>query len=99
MTDADVVWELERSYPGLSFKAGTWDLHGEERAFWFVWVRYWLVCFLAMLLPFAKGALCAAAWARHRRRRAGLCPHCAYDLRATPDRCPECGHVPIQAKS
>lgn len=46
----------------------------------------------------AAFALCALlAWRKvaelRRRERPGLCPTCGYDLRATPERCPECGTV------
>jgi hypothetical protein len=41
-------------------------------------------------------SLPVAAWIWYRRRAPrspNQCTHCGYDLRATPDRCPECGAV------
>lgn len=53
---------------------------------------YWFVLSIPAVLP-ALWSLrfCRRIACRRHRIRYGLCLKCGYDLRATPDRCPECG--------
>ncbi|HEY7118309.1 MAG TPA: hypothetical protein VH475_17100 [Tepidisphaeraceae bacterium] len=53
----------------------------------YVGVPLYFVLILTIALPAVR------LWKRSRRPRPGTCARCGYDLRATPERCPECGQV------
>ena len=51
----------------------------------------WLPLVLSASWPIAGTMRTLRGRLRNRRRRAGCCGACGYDLRASADRCPECG--------
>jgi len=72
--------------PGLRVSTFSIDLTSTPHRAYMVGARYWFVLACCGVAP--------AAWLLVTRRRmphAGTCTRCGYDLRATPDRCPECG--------
>ena len=53
-----------------------------------IWLPYWFLCIITAVSP-------AVWWLRKPARgQPGRCETCGYDLRATPNRCPECGNAP-----
>jgi hypothetical protein len=90
----DSLFEAARWKTGA---AGIWIARGDAAEFgvtrgWFMIAsipNLWLLT--PWLIGPARYALSAISARRLRRR--GLCPYCGYDLRASPDRCPECGRA------
>jgi hypothetical protein len=86
--DRDPEWESGflgiSYYPPRTYRSGN--------AFGGFIIHYRTVFVACLLVP---AILSTRRILRHRRqrerRRRGLCPACGYDLRATPERCPECG--------
>jgi hypothetical protein len=77
----------------LDTSVSGWDGGKRVDRFRSAGVPHWFIVLLLSVMP----GWWTACFRRHRemlrRRRLGLCLHCGYDLRATPDRCPECGNV------
>jgi hypothetical protein len=93
--DADCVMEREHAFMGISW--------GTTKTY-----RWGEIVEAAVTIPHAYLLLLFAAlpairiYRSIRRRRlmlAGHCRICGYDLRATPERCPECGAIPEKAKT
>jgi hypothetical protein len=58
-------------------------------------VPHWLLTLSFSIWPaFAITGILRRHRLRRRRAAANQCVVCGYDLRATPQRCPECGNVP-----
>jgi hypothetical protein len=94
-------WNFELTDSGQ--QESVMDVHGSNGDLFFeaiqrvcvVEVPMWFVAALTATAPLIAGQ----RWRRIRHRPSrGLCVRCGYDLRATPDRCPECGIVPNNSK-
>jgi hypothetical protein len=79
--------------PSCGFTTG-YDLHsyGRQR-YWTVGLPMWVPLVAGLVLPVRQARRYRASL-RARRVALGLCRRCGYDLRATPERRPECGMMP-----
>jgi hypothetical protein len=76
---------IPRAKPNTTNTTTFWD---------FRVIPYWSMFLAEILLPLRW------IWAVRRQqfaRKSGHCLRCGYDLRATPDRCPECGRAVTNA--
>jgi hypothetical protein len=91
-------WKQTSRAPGqpmdvvIGLRTFRWDVWGRgDQSTRVGRVPHWPIVIATGLMPGARLLL----WLRRRRRKpAGHCAACGYDLRATPGQCPECGAVP-----
>jgi hypothetical protein len=87
----DVHPDSDRSILGFTFVGG---LHG-----WAIGVPHLFVAAALMIVPAWWLLIVRNRHAVEERRALGLCRHCGYDLRESPELCPECGETAHRAPS
>ena len=78
-TRCNASWMMSFSY----WQAPGWFARGDEYE-----IPLWFITLLFAIAPVTRIVILLR---RRWRFAAGHCPTCGYDLRASPDRCPECG--------
>ena len=81
-----------RAYTGISLNGFFGNGTGRVRVITIA-ADYWLIMLILLATAFGLRKLAK------RRPRPGVCAKCGYDLRGTPDRCPECGTPAHDAKA
>jgi len=86
-------WALKGQYP--SHPGCVWIAHDtdayQHRILGFPRWPLFVILPLLLIAPWRTAGVLRQQWRERRRSAAGMCAKCGYDLRASPERCPECG--------
>ena len=76
-------------FAGVSYDRDQFLIRFSEPTAVHIWkLPLWPICLLLAMAP-ASRVIGVVRW--RRRASMGCCRACGYDMRATPERCPECG--------
>ena len=75
------------------FRAAYKQSWGQFERYWFLAIPTWVFVVLFAIPPTIELRAMLRRRSRHKR---GLCVACGYDVRASGERCPECGAIVVQ---